>query len=167
MDIFKVVLVILVIFLGAATFIFFAKAQVASAQLEKAQNLAAATQEFLRVQGASCGAGKTDFDGTTECIKPLLLQKDFKQDAFGQPDEKKGTQGYLVIKNINRQAYAAANFTFMYNREVLAHGCHIDGDIGYNAVCRFNFNTRCIDGDLLEVEYLKGAESAKVFTMSC
>ena len=165
MDIVKVVLAVAVIFLGAAAFLFFAQANVAKAQVEKAQTLNDATREFLRVQGATCSASKTDFAGTVKCIEPLLMQKDFKEDSFGQPGKEES--GHLVIKNINRKAYAAANFTFQYNRETLAQGCHIEGEIGYNAVCRFTFGQRCIDGDLLEVQYTAGAKTTKIFTRSC
>jgi hypothetical protein len=166
-DMVKIILVFLVVLLAGTTFVFYTQSQVTKAQLDEAKTVNGMVIDLIRLQGGACMASKSDIAGTGKCLEPLLMAKDFKQDDFSQPDTRKGTQGFLVIKNINRAAYASSNFTFTFNREVVQQGCPLPGDIGYNIVCRFDFNEFCDAGDVLEVSYTRGKDTAKVFTKTC
>ena len=167
METVKGVLIILVILLSGISFILFLQYSTTSSQLESAKVQSGLTLELLRIQAVKCDAIATQFSQLSECLEPLLMQKDFKQDAFAQPDDKKGTTGYLIIKNINRKSYNASLFTFQYNRVLVQEGCTIPGTIEYNVVCRFNFDNRCEKGDVLEVFYPAEMKETKVFTETC
>src|SRR5690242_10394157 len=127
MDTLKAVLMVLVLLFGGAAFFLFIQVSTYRSEVSDAADANMLTLQLLRIQGASCNAAAQDFTRTGECIAPLLQQKDFKEDGFGQPDEKKQTPGFVVIKNINHQSYDAAKFTFFYNRQLTQTGCTIPG----------------------------------------
>lgn len=165
MDTVKGVLLALTFVLLISTFYLFVQSSSQSSQLEAARETNKLTLDLLRAQGAKCSATPTDFRAVNKCIQPLLMVKDFKEDGFGQPDD--GEPGYVVIKNVNSASYESANFTFFYNREQLQEGCTITGNITKGVTCRFNFPSPCVDGDVLEVMYTRGEDTAKVFTKTC
>jgi hypothetical protein len=167
MDAVKGVLLVLVIFLTTASFFLFIQSSTQRAELSTAVATNKLTLELLRAQGISCNAASTNFNAVGDCIVPALKQKDFKEDSFAQPDEKKGTSGFLIIKNINRYSYASANFTFLYNKEPMQEGCTVEGNIEYTNACRFNFDQRCEKGDILEATYQLGNITTKIFARNC
>lgn len=167
MDAVKGILLILVILLATVSFFLLIQSSTQRNDLGSAVATNQLTIQLLRAQGIPCTAASTNFNAVGDCIVPALKQKDFKEDGFAQPDERKGTPGYLLIKNINHASYASGNFTFLYNKAVSQQGCTIEGSIDYSNVCRFNFEQRCEKGDILEVNYTSGKTSAKVFARNC
>ncbi len=92
MDTVKGVLAILTLLLGALSFLLFIQLSAANAQLALANELSGNTLKLLKGQSATnCGTISTDFQRINNCIKPLLLTNDFKEDTFAQPDAKKAT----------------------------------------------------------------------------
>lgn len=172
MDTVKGVLIILTLLFGAGAFLFYIQLAAANNQLANAKETSLLTIKLLQAQNIpECGSSPTDYVKIANCIKPVLLQKDFKEDSFAQPDSKKPSSGYVVIKNINRKAYDAERFSFYKNRILVQEGCTIPGAIDYNVVCRFNFDTYCADGDVLEVKYTTNISGTptetKVFNKNC
>jgi hypothetical protein len=172
MDNVKGVLVILVLLLGAGGFLLYIQLAASNNQLALAREAGNATLNLLQAQNVpDCGSSPTDFTRIANCIRPALLQKDFREDSFAQPNAKTGASGYVVIKNTNRKSYDATRFTFYKNRALTQTGCTLPGTIDYNVVCRFNFDTPCVDGDVLEVKYstnITGEPTeTKVFTKNC
>jgi hypothetical protein len=165
MDTVKGIAILVALLFVASTFYLFVQASARASQLEAAQETNKLTLELLRVQGARCSATRTDFSGVGNCIRPLLLPKDFKEDSFSNPKEDEF--GYLVIKNVGSASYASDEFTFFFNRELRQEGCTIPGNITQGITCRFNFMDRCDDGDVLEAMYTKDDVTTKVFTKTC
>jgi hypothetical protein len=166
MDTVKGILIILVLALAGTTFVLFMQQAIYKSQAQDAIVANADTIQLLRAQGVVCNAQPQEFSKTQECIQPLLQQKDFKEDGFGQPTEEK--PGYLIIKNVNRRAYDAQNFTFLVSRRVQQQGCkELTGGLDYNMDCRFDFAERCEKGTVLEVNYTSGGRSMKIFTRNC
>jgi hypothetical protein len=169
MDTVKGVLVILVALLVAGVMLLFAQTSATKAQLEHAKDTNGLTLQLLRLQGVACTANSQDFIATSRCLESSLMQKDFKEDGFAQPG--KTTNGYLIIKNVNRRVYESKSFTFLFNRKVIQQGCLIPGNIDYNVACRFDFTQFCEKGSVLEVNYTTKIDnkstSAKIFTKNC
>jgi hypothetical protein len=167
MDAVKGVLLILLILLSTVSFFLFIQTSTQRSDLSTAVATNQLTLQLLKAQGIPCNSVSTNFNSVGDCIVLALKQKDFKEDSFAQPDEKKGTSGYLLIKNVNHVSYAAGNFTFLYNKEVAQEGCTIEGTIDYSNVCRFTFEQRCEKGDILEANYTAGNQSVKIFARNC
>jgi hypothetical protein len=167
MDNLKMVLIILVLLLGVGTFYFYVQSASVKAQLDQAREANRLTIELLRLEGTTCNAQASDFRKVQSCIQPLLIQKDFKEDGFAQPDDRRGYGGYLVIKNVNHRAYDSDSFLFLYDRQLSQQGCSLRGEIGYGITCRFNFTQHCERGSVLEVNYTNETSSYKVFTKTC
>lgn len=169
MDRVKGVLLILTIVFACTTTYLFLKSNSQENQIEGATALSQRTQDLLRLQNVRCSVPASDMQAVAEeCIAPILKAKDFKEDGFRQPTTK-GEPGYVVIKNVNRRAYDAQQFTFMHNRQITQTGCTIPGDIGYEVTCRFEFTENCKEGDVLEVFYpdANADEPIKVFLKTC
>jgi len=167
MDTSKLVLLGLVLVLGITAFLFAIQYRSAASQLDRATITSRLTLELLRNQGVPCSAQASEFSKVETCLTQALLVKDFKEDGFAQPDQKKGTPGYLVIKNANRKQYNASDFVFQFNREIIQEGCTIPGTIDYNTACRFNFPNACEKGSVLEVFYNSGSKETKIFSKNC
>lgn len=170
MDTVKGVLAILTLLLGALSFLLFIQLSAANAQLAQATELSGNTLKLLKGQSATnCGTISTDFQKINSCIKPLLLANDFKEDAFAQPDAKKETVGYVVIRNDNKKTYDGARFTFYKDNILVQTGCLISGDISYKETCRFDFSEYCEAGHKLEVYYNITAtnETTQIFLKNC
>jgi hypothetical protein len=167
MDNVKLVLILLVLVFGALGFYFYVDATTVKAQLDRSYATNDMMLQLLRAQGVVCTASPRDSGRISGCIEPLLAQKDFKEDNFQQPDDKKMTSGFLVIKNINKRTYQSENFVFSFDRVIEQEGCTIPGTIDYNIVCRFNFASRCEKGSVLEVNYTTPNATKKVFTKTC
>jgi hypothetical protein len=167
MDAVKGVFLVLVILLSTVSFFLFIQTSTQRSDLSTAVATNQLTLQLLKAQGIPCTSVSTNFNAVGDCVVLALKQKDFKEDSFAQPDEKKGTSGYLLIKNVNHVSYAASNFTFLYNKEVAQEGCTIEGTIDYSNVCRFTFEQRCEKGDILEANYTAGNRSVKIFARNC
>ncbi len=170
MDTVKGVLAILTLLLGALSFLLFIQLSATNAQLSQATELSANTLKLLKGQSATnCGTVSNDFQKINDCIKPLLLTNDFKEDTFAQPDLKKATTGYLVIRNDNKKTYDGTRFTFYKDNILTQTGCLISGDISYKETCRFDFAEYCEAGHKLEVYYNMSAtnETAQIFLKNC
>ncbi|MDD9952802.1 MAG: hypothetical protein OXR66_00530 [Candidatus Woesearchaeota archaeon] len=165
MDNVKGILVLLVLVLGAATFLLFVRGSTMSAQLADAEFLATRTDALLDQQRVKCSATPQEFGKLADCIAPALRMSDFKQHSFTQP--RKDDPGKLVIQNVNKRAYDADKFVFYYNREVLQRGCSIPGEIGHEVTCTATFPAQCEKGDVLEVFYPVDGEEVKVFLKTC
>jgi len=173
MENFKGILILAVIALAGASLLLFTQYRSADAKADEAQLLGAAVRDLLRAGRVPCSAGPEQYGKMAACIQPLLAQKDFKEDAFKQPDPKTGAAGYLVVRNVNRKAYDAERFTFLYNRDLLQTGClGLAGAVDQDVTCRFEFSARCEAGTVLEVNYPftgdDGVErTARVFLKTC
>lgn len=164
MDKVKAALLILTLILLGSTPYLLVQRNTAQAAAEGAQELAAATKDLLRLQDVRCSKTSPE-DIATECIRPLLAARDFREDAFRQP--KGAEPGYLVIKNMGRTAYEAGKFSFQFNRAPIQEGCTVAGTIDYEVTCRFEFAQECRDGDVLEVFYPVADEPVRVFLKTC
>jgi hypothetical protein len=168
MDTVKGILIILVLALAGISFVLFTQQAMYKSQLNNALIANDAANQLLKAQGVSCNAQAQDFVKTADCITPLLQQKDFKEDGFSQPDDKKDATGYIIIKNVNRRAYDSQNFTFLINRDLQQHGCKdLTGLVDYNTDCRFDILSFCEKGTVLEVTYTRGNTTTKIFTKNC
>ena len=171
MDNVKGILAILVLLLGGTCFILFLQYGTTKTQLSDALLMSDSSLALLRTQGVPCSASAAEFAKISRCIAPALLQKDFKEGGFGQPDTTKGTPGFIIITNVNQRMYESSRFSFQFNRATIQEGCHIPGNITTGVACRFNFDTHCDKGDVLEVFYatnISGTPTqAKVFTKNC
>jgi len=171
MDNMKGVLLILTILFVCTTFLFFLRSATSGVQLDEANKLSASTLVLLQTQGIPCSASPVDFKKITSCIGPALEIKNFKEDGFVQPDEKKGTQGYIVIKNVNVKPYDTQKLSLERNRAVVQEGCSniAEGDIGKGVTCRFIFSERCEEGDVLEAYYTGNSTGTKtkIFMKTC
>lgn len=98
-----------------------------------------------------------------ECVKPLLVASEFKEDEFENVDMKNNRAGYIVIKNKGLKSYQSDMFILYKNREVVDEGCIIPGKIDPGYTCRMNFDNFCDKGDVLEIRY----NDTKVFIKNC
>jgi hypothetical protein len=175
MDSFKLILIVLVLFLGVAATFFFVQHQSTKIQLASAAETNAATISLLRTMGKPCTASGSDFERTRKCIEPLLNERNFKEDGFAQPDDRKGTLGYIVVKNTAVTSYQSEQFTCLFNRVVVQEGCTFPGEIGKGVACRCNFANHCDEGSVIELNYTTPItsgnktinQSVKVFTKTC
>ncbi len=167
MDTVKLVLFLVALVLGMATFFLFLEASSQGSQLRDAVVLSATVKDMLRAQSVSCAAAPEQFARMAACVAPLLQQKDFVQDSFMQPNANTGAGGYLVIKNVNKRTYDGANFTFFFDRQLSQQGCNVPGQVGVGVTCRFDLAQACEKGDILEVFYPIGGNDTRIFLKTC
>jgi|SRR3989344_5181228 len=138
---------------GVSVFLFVAYTS-ANAKATEAQALGIAVRDLLRAQRTPCSAGANQYARLAACVQPLLAERDFKEDAFKQPDARTGAPGYLVIQNVNDRAYDAESFSLLYNRAQIQEGCKdLTGTVDKDVTCRFDFLPPCEKGAVLEVTY--------------
>jgi len=165
MDNVKGILVLLVLVLFAGTFVLLIRQSAMSARADEAYALGVATRDLLRAQNARCTAAPEQYEQLAECITPLLITDDFREDAFRQPRDD--ASGYVVIKNTNKRVFQSEEFTFYKNRALEQTGCTVPGEIGIDVTCRFDFSGTCNQGDLLEAYYPINDEPMKIFLKTC
>ena len=117
---------------GVSVFLFVAYTS-ANAKATEAQALGIAVRDLLRAQRTPCSAGANQYARLAACVQPLLAERDFKEDAFKQPDARTGA---------------------LYNRAQIQEGCKdLTGTVDKDVTCRFDFLPPCEKGAVLEVTY--------------
>jgi len=169
----KAILLLLTLGLAGTSILLFILYSSAHAQVTEAESLGLVVRDFLTAQRTPCNAAADQYARLAGCVSPLLMAKDFKEDAFKQPDDRTDAAGYLVIRNVNNRAYDAEKFAFTYNRAPISDGCKdLEGTVDKEVTCRFDFLQTCEKGTVLEVTYpVKGEDGnerpVRVFLKTC
>ncbi len=169
----KAILLLLTLGLAGTSILLFMLYGSAHAQATEAESLGLAVRDLLRAERVACSASAEQYARLAGCVSPLLMEKDFKEDSFKQPDARTDAPGYLVIRNENARAYDAEKFAFTYNRAPIAEGCKdLSGSVDKDVTCRFDFLQTCEKGTVLEVTYpVKGDDGnerpVRVFLKTC
>ena len=132
-----------------------------------AENLGKSLLDYFKKVDKKCEARYKDFPGLQTCVENLKLEigivGQLKEQSFADFNPKKSESGFLVLENKGRTRLNSSEFTLYKNHEPTDFGCVIEGSIDPGYLCRLEFNTVCVKGDVLEVMY----QGRRAFLKTC